>query len=58
MTDKPWPVLCLAIACLTIIEVYALYQHVNGVMMAAVVMGIAGIAGFKARDIIDLIKHK
>lgn len=52
MKEKPWPVLCTAIVAIVVIELYALSQHVNGVMLATAIAAIAGIAGFKVRDII------
>lgn len=52
MKDKPWQVLVAAIIGLVIIEVYALHQGINGVMMSLVVAGISGIAGFTIPNIL------
>ena len=52
MNNKPWPVLVAAIIGLVTIEVYALHQGVNGVLMGLVIAAIAGIAGFVVPDII------
>ena len=40
-----WKVLSIALICLTSIEIYALSQGINGVMMSLIVAVIGGIAG-------------
>ena len=47
MTEKiNWVVICTAIAALTIIEVVALCQGINGTLMVLMVATIAGLAGW------------
>ena len=49
MTTKKkvdWRVLCIGLACLTALEIYALSKGVNGVMLGAVIAIIAGVVGW------------
>lgn len=41
-----WKIVCVALVCLTGLEIYALSQGINGVMLSAVFAIIAGIAGW------------
>ena len=41
-----WRIVCVALVCLTGLEVYALSQGINGTMLSIVIAIIAGIAGF------------
>ena len=48
MTTKKkvdWRIVCVALVCLTALEVYALSQGINGKMLATVIGIIALIAG-------------
>jgi len=42
-----WKVLCTAIAGLTIIEVVALLNGINGTLMGLMIAAIAGLAGWQ-----------
>jgi len=41
-----WRVVCVALVCISVIEIYALSQGVNGVLLSTVLVIIAGLAGF------------
>ena len=41
-----WRIVCLGIGCLTAIEIYALNQDINGIMLSAVIAIIAGTIGY------------
>ena len=41
-----WRIVCVALVCLTGIEIYALSQGINGTYLSIVIAVIAGIAGF------------
>lgn len=41
-----WKVICVALVCLTGIEIYALSQGINGTFLSIVIAIIAGIAGW------------
>lgn len=59
MTKKKqvdWRVLCVALACLTALEIYALSRGINGTILTIVVGIIAGVAGFTIPTPIK-IKH-
>ncbi len=45
-TPIPVIVLCLVVMGLVAIELYALHQGVDGIMMSVVVAALAGIGGF------------
>ena len=47
-----------AILCITAIELYALYLGINGVILAGSLALIAGIAGFEAKAIGQIIKSQ
>lgn len=47
-----------AIICLTTIEIYALYQGIDGLLFTIVVAIIAGIAGFEAKPLISAFKSR
>lgn len=47
-----------AILCITAIELYALYLNMNGLILAGAIGLIAGIAGFEAKAIGQLINGK
>jgi hypothetical protein len=40
-----WRILCTALVCLTILELYAISQGIDGVIFGIVLMIIAGIVG-------------
>ena len=40
-----WKVLCTALICISGLEIYALSQGINGIILTSVLMLIAGIAG-------------
>jgi len=46
------------ILCITAIELYALHLGINGVMLAAVIAILAGIAGFEVKPLIQLLRPK
>jgi hypothetical protein len=50
----PWSFLkiCIAIICLTILELAALYKGRNGTMLRIVIIAIAGLAGFSIAELI------
>jgi hypothetical protein len=50
----PWPFLKIPIAilCLTILELVALYKGRNGTMLRIVIIAIAGLAGFSIAELI------
>ena len=52
LKDKNTIVLLTAISCLTLLEVVAMLKGVDGYLFSLIVVAIAGIAGFKMRDII------
>ena len=43
-----WRVICVALVCLTAIEIYALSQGINGTILSLVIAVVAGIAGWTA----------
>ena len=49
MTTKKkvdWRIVCVALVCLTGLEIYALSQGINGTIFSVVIAIIAGIAGY------------
>lgn len=50
--DKPFPVVISAIAAITGIELFALSQGVNGQLMTLTVAAIAGLGGYKIKDLL------
>lgn len=44
-----WRIAITAIICLTVLEVYAMFQGINGTLFAGIVAVIAGLAGYKLR---------
>lgn len=51
-------IISVAIICITLIELYALKLGYDGVILAAVIAVIAGIAGFEVKPLIQLFKKK
>jgi hypothetical protein len=43
---------CIAIVCLTILELEALQKGKNGTMMRIIIIAIAGLAGFSIAELI------
>ena len=41
-----WRIVCVSLACITVLELYALSQGVNGLILTTVIAIIAGIAGY------------
>ena len=41
-----WRIICMAIVCITVIEMYALSMGINGVLLTIVIGIIAGMAGY------------
>ena len=41
-----WRIVCVALLCLTGLEIYALSQGINGTLLSIVIAIIAGTAGF------------
>lgn len=55
--DYTAPVVMVAIVCLTIIELFALLQGINGTLMLAMGATIAGLAGWQAPQLkVDNLK--
>lgn len=52
MEDK-WKVACLAIICLTILEIAAMLVGINGYLFGVIVAAIAALAGYKIKDLIS-----
>jgi hypothetical protein len=52
-----WRILCVGLVCLTILEMYALSQGINGVLLLIVLSIIAGVVGITITSPIR-IKHK
>jgi len=46
-----WAVVITAILCITALELYAMHQQVDGYLFSLAVIVVAGLAGFKVRDI-------
>ena len=42
-----WKTVCVALVCLTLLEIYALSQGINGAILSIVIAVIAGIAGWR-----------
>ena len=40
-----WKVLSVGIVCITVLEIYALSQGINGIVLTAVIAVIAGVLG-------------
>ena len=55
-------IVCMAIACLTVLECWALYLGINGTLFTLIIAAIAGLAGFELRPgmkgVLDGIKGK
>ena len=45
-----WRIIITALICLTILEIFALMNDIDGAMFMAIVVIIAGIAGFEVKD--------
>jgi hypothetical protein len=43
---------CIAIVCLTALELTALYKGKNGTMLRIIIIAIAGLAGFSLAELI------
>jgi hypothetical protein len=43
---------CIAIVCLTILELAALQKGKNGTMMRIIIIAIAGLAGFSIAELV------
>lgn len=41
-----WKVVCVALICLTALELYALHRGINGIGLTLAIAIIAGIAGY------------
>ena len=44
--------ICIAILCLTVLELFALHKGRNGTMLRIVIIAIAGLAGFSIAELI------
>lgn len=45
--QRDWKTASVAIICLLLLEIYALSQGYNGVLLAVVIATIAGLAGYR-----------
>lgn len=50
-----WRIVCTGLLCLTILELYALSQGINGWVLSVIIGIIAGVIGFAIPD--KIIKH-
>ena len=57
LNDHTWTVL-FAIGCLTILEAIALYMNINGQFFSLIVGVIAVLAGYKAKDAVELFRNR
>lgn len=48
----------IAIVCITIIELFALYKGIDGQLMALTLAAIAGIAGYNLKTIVSEVKRQ
>lgn len=48
----PWPIICVAILCLTTLELFALHKGRNGTLLRLTIVAIAGLAGFTLAELI------
>ena len=46
--------ICIAIVCLTAIELFALHKGKNGTLLRIVIIAIAGLAGFTIAELLKL----
>ena len=44
--------ICLAIVCLTVLELFALHKGKNGTLLRIIIIAIAGLAGFSLAELI------
>ena len=44
--------ICIAILCLTVLELFALHKGRNGTMLRIVIIAIAGLAGFSIAELV------
>ena len=51
-------VMIVAVICLTVLELYAMKMGLDGYLFSIIVMGIAGIAGFKMPGIVKHFRKK
>ena len=47
-----------AMVCITILEVYALSEGINGVLLTTVIGALAGLAGYQIRIAVDYKRGK
>ena len=51
-----WIVIIVAMVCITGLEVLAMFKGINGITFSLCVAAVAGLGGFKVKDVVDKIK--
>jgi hypothetical protein len=44
--------ICVAIVCLTVLELFALHKGKNGTLLRIIIIAIAGLAGFSIAELV------